>query len=155
MIFFRIIHFFGSEESIWFCDHKSIFGFSLACEQALLFGRVKRVLRERASELRSHKGQRKGRSPEARFTLPNPKKRTDNCQRICRHFGIWCMGYCCGGWISRSSRAERIVIYAVFTLKNLREVQESSILTFSVHGNHWSFLQAPSEIRVYGPRVQM
>ena len=32
----------------------------LACEQALLFRRVKRVSRERASERRSRKGQRKG-----------------------------------------------------------------------------------------------
>ena len=31
----------------------------LACEQALLFGRVKRVSRERASERRSREGQRK------------------------------------------------------------------------------------------------
>ena len=31
----------------------------LACEQALLFGRVKRVSRERASERRSLEGQRK------------------------------------------------------------------------------------------------
>ena len=31
----------------------------LACEQALLFGRAKRVLRERASERRSREGQRK------------------------------------------------------------------------------------------------
>ena len=35
-------------------------GISLACEQALLFGRVKRVSRERASERRSREGQRKG-----------------------------------------------------------------------------------------------
>ena len=43
----------------------------LACEQALLFGRVKRVSRERARERRSCEGQRKGpslaRSREARF----------------------------------------------------------------------------------------
>ena len=32
----------------------------VACEQALLFGRVKRVSRERASERRSREGQRKG-----------------------------------------------------------------------------------------------
>ena len=32
----------------------------LACEQALLFGRVKRVSRERASEWRSCEGLRKG-----------------------------------------------------------------------------------------------
>ena len=32
----------------------------LACEQALLFGRAKRVSRERASERRSREGQRKG-----------------------------------------------------------------------------------------------
>ena len=32
----------------------------LACEQALLFGRVKRVSREHASERRSREGQRKG-----------------------------------------------------------------------------------------------
>ena len=37
-----------------------VIGSSLACEQALLFGRVKRVSRERASERRSRKGQRKG-----------------------------------------------------------------------------------------------
>ena len=36
----------------------------LACEQALLFGRVKRrVSRERPSERRSHQGQRKGKRP--------------------------------------------------------------------------------------------
>ena len=40
----------------------------LACEQALLFGRVKRVSRERASERRSREGQR---SREARFACPN------------------------------------------------------------------------------------
>ena len=34
--------------------------FVLACEQALLFGRAKRVSRERASERRSREGQRKG-----------------------------------------------------------------------------------------------
>ena len=34
--------------------------FLLACEQALLFGRAKRVSRERASERRSREGQRKG-----------------------------------------------------------------------------------------------
>ena len=39
----------------------------LACEQALLFGRVKRVSRERASEQRSHEG----RSREAHFACPN------------------------------------------------------------------------------------
>ena len=32
----------------------------LACEQALLFGRAKRISRERASERRSREGQRKG-----------------------------------------------------------------------------------------------
>ena len=32
----------------------------IACEQALLFGRAKRVSRERASERRSREGQRKG-----------------------------------------------------------------------------------------------
>ena len=32
----------------------------IACEQALLFGRVKRVSPERASERRSREGQRKG-----------------------------------------------------------------------------------------------
>ena len=32
----------------------------IACKQALLFGRVKRVSRERASERRSREGQRKG-----------------------------------------------------------------------------------------------
>ena len=36
----------------------------LACEQALLFGRVKRVSRERASERRSRDGQR--RAPRSR-----------------------------------------------------------------------------------------
>ena len=48
---------------------------SLAFEQALLFGRVKRVSRERASERRSREGQRKGpslaRSREAHFVCPN------------------------------------------------------------------------------------
>ena len=33
---------------------------NVACEQALLFGRVKHVSRERASERRSREGQRKG-----------------------------------------------------------------------------------------------
>ena len=33
---------------------------TLACEQALLFGRAKRVLREHASEWGSREGQRKG-----------------------------------------------------------------------------------------------
>ena len=32
----------------------------VACEQALLFGRLKRASRERASERRSREGQRKG-----------------------------------------------------------------------------------------------
>ena len=41
---------------------------SLACEQALLFGRVKRVSRERASERRSREGPR---SREAHFAYPN------------------------------------------------------------------------------------
>ena len=40
----------------------------LACEQALLFGRVKRVSRECASERQSREGQR---SREARFACPN------------------------------------------------------------------------------------
>ena len=47
----------------------------LACKQALLFGRVKRVSRECASERRSSEGQRKGpslaRSREAHFACPN------------------------------------------------------------------------------------
>ena len=47
----------------------------IACEQALLFGRVKRVSRERASERPSREGQRKGpslaRSREARFACQN------------------------------------------------------------------------------------
>ena len=50
----------------------------LACEQALLFGRVKRVSRERASERRSREGQSNpflgpslARSREARFACPN------------------------------------------------------------------------------------
>ena len=47
----------------------------IACEQALPFGRVKRVSRERASGRRSREGQRKGaprsRSREARFACPN------------------------------------------------------------------------------------
>ena len=95
---------------------------------------------------------------------------------ICRHFGIWCMGYCCGGWISKSSlqvcqlwqmvkigkgplaaRAERIVIYAAFTLEDLKEVQESSILTFSVHGNsgnHWSFSHLRSESTVLESKIK-
>ena len=41
----------------------------VACEQALLFGRVKRVSRERASERRSHER----RSREALFACPNRK----------------------------------------------------------------------------------
>ena len=41
--------------SLWFLSLRSV-----ACEQALLFGRVKRVSRERASERRSREGQRKG-----------------------------------------------------------------------------------------------
>ena len=45
----------------------------LACEQALLFGRVKRVSRERASERQSREGQSPSlaRSREARFARPN------------------------------------------------------------------------------------
>ena len=45
----------------------------LACEQALLFGRVKRVSRERASERRSREGLGRSltRSREARFACPN------------------------------------------------------------------------------------
>ena len=39
----------------------------VACEQALLFGRVKRVSRERASK----RGSREGRSREACFACPN------------------------------------------------------------------------------------
>ena len=46
----------------------------LACEQALLFGRVKRVSRERASERRSPS---LARSREARFACPN--------RRACSH----------------------------------------------------------------------
>ena len=46
-------------------------GKPLACEQALLFGRAKRVLRERASERPRSEGQRKARSREARFVRPN------------------------------------------------------------------------------------
>ena len=42
---------------MWF---KIVFFEIIACEQALLFGRVKRVSRERASERRSRVGQRKG-----------------------------------------------------------------------------------------------
>ena len=49
----------------------------LACEQALLFGRVKRVSRERASERRSREGPAKGRPPRscvlARLTSLNQK----------------------------------------------------------------------------------
>ena len=41
-------------------DHLELPPTTLACEQALLFGRVKRVSRERASERRSREGQRKG-----------------------------------------------------------------------------------------------
>ena len=41
------------------------FSLYLTCEQALLFGRVKRVSRERASERRSREGQRKG-APRSR-----------------------------------------------------------------------------------------
>ena len=47
---------------------------NVACEQALLFGRVKRVARERASERRSREGQRSpllARSRETRFACPN------------------------------------------------------------------------------------
>ena len=48
---------------------------SLACKQALLFGRAKRVSRERASERRSREGQRLrrslARSRETRFARPN------------------------------------------------------------------------------------
>ena len=45
---------------------------AIACEQALLFGRARRVLRERASERRSREGQRKG--PLARaFSRGSPK----------------------------------------------------------------------------------
>ena len=43
----------------------------VACEQALLFGRAKRVSRERASERRSREGQRKARSREACFARQN------------------------------------------------------------------------------------
>ena len=41
-------------------DSKIVCIDNLACEQALLFGRAKRVSRERASERRSREGQRKG-----------------------------------------------------------------------------------------------
>ena len=41
-------------------DSKIVCIDNLACEQALLFGRAKRVSRERASEQRSSEGQRKG-----------------------------------------------------------------------------------------------
>ena len=46
---------------------------ALACEQALLFGRVKRVSRERASERQSLEGlgPSLARSREARFACPN------------------------------------------------------------------------------------
>ena len=52
---------------------------SLACEQALLFGRVKRVSQKHVSERRSREGQRKApfpgpslvRSHKAHFTCPN------------------------------------------------------------------------------------
>ena len=46
-------------------------GKPLAYQQALLFGRAKRVSRERASERPSRVGQRKARSREARFVRPN------------------------------------------------------------------------------------
>ena len=46
-------------------------GKPLAYQQALLFGRAKRVSRERASERPSREGQRKARSREARFVRPN------------------------------------------------------------------------------------
>ena len=60
----------------------------IACEQALLFGRVKPVSRERASERRS----REGRSCEARFACPNRRA----CSQatgwmICRLSVLLCM----------------------------------------------------------------
>ena len=44
---------------------------SVACEQALLFGRVKRVSRERASERQSREGQRKGELAAVQPSLTN------------------------------------------------------------------------------------
>ena len=51
----------------------------LACEQALLFGRAKRVSRKRASERRSREGQRKGElatiSHEISFVLRSDERK--------------------------------------------------------------------------------
>ena len=53
------------KHNIFLLDEAAGFGFEqfykwLACEQALLFGRVKRVSRQRASERRSREGPAKG-----------------------------------------------------------------------------------------------
>ena len=46
-------------------------GKPLAYQQALLFGRAKRVSRDRPRERPTREGQRKARSREARFVRPN------------------------------------------------------------------------------------
>ena len=52
---------FGRSVHYWVsCAINNGGGFFVACEQALLFGRVKRVSRERASERRSREGPAKG-----------------------------------------------------------------------------------------------
>ena len=55
----------------WVDSKVAIINSSIACEQALLFGRVKRVSRERASERRSRKGPSLARSREAHFACLN------------------------------------------------------------------------------------
>ena len=56
----------------WTLLYKIFVELVLACEQALLFGRVKRVSRERARERRSREGQNKRPlAREARFANPN------------------------------------------------------------------------------------
>ena len=69
----------------------------MACEQALLFGRVKQVSQERASERRSAGGYRKGlslvRSREAQFACPNRRACSQASQEKLKYFtlsgGIW------------------------------------------------------------------
>ena len=58
---------------------------SLACEQALLFRRVKRVLGKRASDRRSREGQRKG-APRSRVLarLASLAQVGELARRLCR-----------------------------------------------------------------------
>ena len=60
-----------SPHSLLTCTKVSTIYFEVVFEQALLFGRAKRVSRERTSEGRSREGPSLARSREASFARPN------------------------------------------------------------------------------------